>query len=165
MKEVIDVKTKSGLNIFRHEPSPLNNNNKKFAKIMTKKSIKTNGSAKTSRPNRTTTLSAQVAISRTEKGMDHVQVLPDDPCEGLLKPFSGCGHAQLQSDGTFEFTRKRRIRQKPVLKLKHSSVSYSSDGYDRYVFVLPNAQRDEFAKLLKEESALAIKFIKTEGKA
>ncbi len=160
MKEVIDVKTKSGLNIFRHEPSPLTTKiTKKFAKIMTKKSIKT------SRPNKTTTLSAQVAISRTEKGMDHVQVLPDDPCVGLLKPFSGCGHAQLQSDGTFEFTRKRHIRQKPVLKLKHSSVSYSADGYDRYVFVLPNAQRDEFAKLLKEESALAIKFIKTEGKA
>ena len=31
---------------------------------------------------KTTTLSAQVAISKTESGMDYVQVLPDNPRVG-----------------------------------------------------------------------------------
>lgn len=114
---------------------------------MNKKSIKT------------TTLNAQMAISKTETGMDIVQVLPDNPCVGLVKPFSGKGHGQLMSDGTFDFIRKLRKRGKPVLKLLHSSISYGKDGYDRYILVLPNGQRDEFAKILKEESALAIKFM------
>lgn len=108
---------------------------------------------------KTTTLSAQMAISKTETGMDLVQVLPDNPCVGQVKPFSGKGHGQLMNDGTFEFTHKPRKRGKPVLKLLHSSISYGKDGNDRYILVVPNGQRDEFAKILKEESALAVKFM------
>ena len=37
---------------------------------MTKKSIKT------------TTLSAQVAVSKSDEGMDYVQVMPDNPATG-----------------------------------------------------------------------------------
>ena len=114
---------------------------------------------------KTITLNAQVTISRTEKGVDYIQVIPDDPCEGLVKPFSGIGYGQLLSTASFDFTRKKRVRCKPVLRLKHSSVSFGADGYDRYVFVLPNEQREEFAKLLKEESVLAIKFLKDIKKA
>ena len=33
------------------------------------------------------TLSAQVAVTETESGMDYVQVLPDNPCVGMVKPF------------------------------------------------------------------------------
>ena len=33
---------------------------------------------------KTTTLSAQIAISKTETGMDYVQVLPDNPCTFLV---------------------------------------------------------------------------------
>ena len=108
---------------------------------------------------KTTTLSAQIAISKTETGMDYVQVLPDNPCVGQVKPFSGNGHAQLQNDGTFDFVRKQRKRHKPVLKLLHSCISYGRDGYDRYIMVLPSEQRGEFARILKEESAMAIKFM------
>ena len=46
---------------------------------MTKKSIKT------------TTLSAQVAVSKSDEGMDYVQVMPDNPRVGLVQPFSGWG--------------------------------------------------------------------------
>ena len=109
--------------------------------------------------NKTTTLSAQMTISKTETGMDLVQVLPDDPCVGQVKPFSGKGHGQLMNDGTFEFVRKPRKHYKPVLKLLHSSISYGRDGFDRYTLILPNGQREEFAKILKDESALAIKFM------
>ena len=35
--------------------------------------------------NKTITLNAQMVISRSENGVDLVQVLPDNPCEGLLK--------------------------------------------------------------------------------
>jgi len=108
---------------------------------------------------KTTTLSAEVAISKTETGMDYVQVMPDNPCVGLLKPFCGWGRGQLLSNGAFDFLRKIRIRKKPELKLKHSSLSYGQDGLDRYLFHLPNGQRDEFAKLLLKEVMQAIKFM------
>ena len=109
---------------------------------------------------KTTTLNAQMVISKTESGMDLIQVLPDDPREGLVMPFSGSGHAQLQSNASFDFVRKRRIRKKPVLKLLHSSLSYGQDGMDRYVFYLPAEQRGEFWRLLKKESAVAAEFMK-----
>jgi len=109
--------------------------------------------------NVTTTLSALVAVSKTETGMDYVQVMPDDPRVGLVKPFHGRGYGQMLSNGTFDFMRKQKKRGKPILKLQHSSVSYGNDGYDRYVFTLPNEQRAEFAKLLKQESLKVIKFM------
>ena len=79
---------------------------------------------------KTTTLSAQVAISKTESGMDYVQVLPDNPRVGIAKPFNGWGKAQLLSNGVFDFIRKVRTRVKPILKVLHSILSYSRDGYD-----------------------------------
>ena len=100
-----------------------------------------------------------MAISKTETGMDYVQVMPDNPRVGLLKPFCGWGRGQLLSNGAFDFLRKIRIRKKPELKLKHSSLSYGQDGLDRYLFYLPNGQRDEFAKLLLKEVMQAIKFM------
>ena len=101
----------------------------------------------------TITLSAQVAISKCENQMEYVQVLPENPRKGLVKPFSGRGHGQMMDDGTFDFVRKRRIKRKPVLKLPHTSLSFGADGYDRCTFVLPSEQRHEFARLLKQEIA------------
>jgi hypothetical protein len=109
--------------------------------------------------NKTKTLSAQVAVSKTESGMDYVQVMPDNPCAGQVEPFSGNGHGQLLDNGTFDFVRRRRVRRKPILKQLHSSISYGQDGIDRYVFYLPAEQRDEFAKILKRESQVAAKFM------
>lgn len=113
---------------------------------------------------KTTTLSAQVVISKTETGMDCVQVIPDDPRVGVVKPFSGMGRGQLLSSGIFDFIRKIRIRKAPVLKLKHSSLSYGQDGIDRYLFYLPNGQRREFAKLLLKEVMQLIKYLNNQEK-
>ena len=119
---------------------------------------------------KTTTFNAQVAVSKTESGMDYLQVLesgmdylqvlPDNPRVGIAKPFCGWGKAQLLSNGVFDFIRKVRSRVKPILKLLHSSLSYGRDGFDRYVFVLPSDQRDEFAKLLARDVAKLMKFLK-----
>ena len=43
---------------------------------------------------KTTTLSGQMVISKTESGVDMVQGLPDNPVPGLVEPFSGMGHKQ-----------------------------------------------------------------------
>ena len=107
----------------------------------------------------TTTLSALVAVSKTETGMDYVQVMPGNPQVGLVMPFHGKGYGQMLSNGTFDFVRIPKRKAKPVLKLSHSSVSFGKDGYDRYTFTLPNEQRAEFAKLLKQESLKVIKFM------
>ena len=112
------------------------------------------------RKTRAITLNAQMTISKTKSGMDLVQVMPDNPCEGIVKPFSGNGHAQLLSDASFDFVRKKRIRRKPELKQLHSSLSYGQDGFDRYTFYLPAEQRDEFASLLKKEAAVAVAYMK-----
>lgn len=100
-----------------------------------------------------------MVISKTESGMDYVQVMPDNPRVGLFKPFCGWGRGQLLSNGSFDFLRKIRIRKKPELKLKHSSLSFGHDGFDRYIFYLPSGQRYEFAKLLLKEVMQAIKFM------
>lgn len=109
--------------------------------------------------NKTTTLSALVAVSKTESGMDYVQVMPDNPCVGKVEPFHGLGYGQMLSNGSFDFTRRSKRRGKPVLKLPHSSISYGRDGIDRYTFYLPNEQRGEFCRLLRQESAKAAKFM------
>lgn len=113
---------------------------------------------------KTTTLNALVAVSKTETGMDYVQVMPDDPRVGLVKPFCGWGRGQMLSNGSFDFLRKTRVRRKPELKLKHSSLSFGQDGTDRYIFCLPSAQRDEFAKLLLKEALEASKFMNKSDK-
>ena len=102
-----------------------------------------------------TTLSALVAVSETETGMDYVQVMPTNPRVGLVKPFCGMGRGQLLSNGTFDFLRRKRIRRKPVLRLPHSTVSYGLDGYDRFIFWLPSEQREDFCRLLRNEATLA----------
>jgi hypothetical protein len=104
---------------------------------------------------RTVTLEALVAVTKTETGMDYVQVMPDTPSVGLVAPFHGMGYGQMLSNGSFDFIRKPRKRRKPVLKLPHSSVTYGADGYDRFVYVLPSEQRGEFGHLLRDEAAMA----------
>ena len=104
---------------------------------------------------KTVTLNALVAVSKSENGMDYVQVMPTNPRGGVVTPFHGTGYGQLLSNGTFDFTRRKRIRRKPLLKLPHSSVSFGEDGFDRYVFVLPSEQRDEFCRLLRNEATQA----------
>ena len=108
---------------------------------------------------KTTTLNALVAVSKTETGMDYVQVMPTNPRAGLVEPFHGRGYGQLLSNGTFDFVRKKNIRRKPVLKLPHSSVSYGEDGYDRFTFTLPSGQREEFCRLLRNEATQAGLFV------
>lgn len=109
----------------------------------------------------TITLSAEVAVSKTETGMDYVQVMPDHPRAGQTEPFHGMGYGQMLSNGTFDFVRKPRKRRKPALKLPHGSLSFGEDGMDRFVFMLPNEQRSEFAMLLLQESATAMEYIRS----
>ena len=108
---------------------------------------------------KTTTLSAMVTVSRTEKEMDYVQVIPDNPCAGMVTPFCGRGKGQMLSDGHFEFVRKPRKHRKPVLRLTYGTVSFGVDGYDRFTFVLPSTRRGEFAELLQEEASIAVDFM------
>ena len=107
-------------------------------------------------------LDAIVSVSNTESDMDFVQVMPTNPRKGLVKPFSGQGHGQMLSDGTFDFVRRRRIRRLPVLKLPHSSVSYGEDGFDRYTFTLPSEYRGLLPKLLRAEAKVAAEYVEHE---
>ena len=109
-----------------------------------------------------TTLRAMLAISKTETGMDYVQVLPENPSKGLVEPFRGMGYGQLLSNGSFDFIRRHKRRRKPVLKLAHSSVSFGADSFDRFTFTLPSEQRAEFSRLLLDEATEAGKALKVE---
>ena len=108
---------------------------------------------------KTITMEALVAVSKTESGMDYVQVLPDNPSVGMVEPFHGMGYGQMLSNGTFDFIRKKRVHKEPELRLKHSSVSFGNDGYDRYIFTLPSDMRGMFAKLLRQEARKAGAFV------
>ena len=112
---------------------------------MTKKSIKT------------TTLSAQVAVSKSDEGMDYVQVMPDNPRVGLVQPFSGL------SNGSFDFLRKVRHKKKPELKGDYVSLSFGDDGNDRVTFVVPAELRIDLPKILRKGMTKVIKHLTEKG--
>ena len=103
---------------------------------------------------KTVTLNAQVAISKTETGMNHVQVLPDNPCAGQVESFRGLGYGQMLSTGTFEFTRHKVARSQAVtlLKLPHSKVSQCKDGTHRFTFIVKDEEMENFCHWLMHES-------------
>lgn len=109
---------------------------------------------------KTTTLTAQVVVSKMETGTDHVQVMPDDPCVGLVEPFRGLGYGQMLSTGMFEFTRHRipRSQAEQELRLPHSSISKCKDATRRFTFIVHEHELSEFARWLKSEAAQAIAY-------
>ena len=113
--------------------------------------------------NKTTTLSALVAVSKTESDMDYVQVMPDDPHVGLVEPFHGLGYGQMLSNGSFDFVRKKRIRRKPEMKSDYVSLSFSPDGYDRVIFAVPSEMRAELPQVLKKGIKAVIKYLVEKG--
>ena len=113
--------------------------------------------------NKTTTLSATVAVSKTEMGMDYVQVMPDDPRVGLVEPFHGMGYGQMLSNGSFDFVRKKRTRRKPEFKDDFLSLSFCQDGFDRLVFVVPSGMRAELPKVLMKGIKAVIKYLIAKG--
>ena len=112
---------------------------------------------------KTTTLSAQVAVSKSESGMDYVQVLPDNPRVGLVEPFHGSGYGQMLSNGSFDFIRKHRVRRKPELKKDYVSLSFCADGFDRVVFVVPSEMRAELPQILGKGVKAVIKYLIEKG--
>ena len=108
---------------------------------------------------KTTTLEAMVSISKTETGMDYVQVLPDNPRVGLVEPFHGMGYGQLLHNGTFDFTRRKRQEGKPELKTGYCSLSFCRDGNDRLTFTLPSEMRADFNRLLQKDVYKVVKYM------
>ena len=99
---------------------------------------------------KTTTLSAQVAITKTECGMNMVQGLPDDPCPGQVEPFHGRGKCQVFNNGAFEFVQEKRLRGKPELKVDYGSLSFCTDGNDRVIFTVPAEMRADMPEILRK---------------
>ena len=112
---------------------------------------------------KTTTLNAQVAVSKTECGMDYVQVLPDNPRVGLVMPFHGMGYGQMLSNGSFDFIRRKRKRGKPELKVEYGSLSFCSDGNDRVIFTVPAEMREELPKVLRKGMKEIVNYLIKEG--
>ena len=112
---------------------------------------------------KTTTLSAQVAVTKTECGMNIVQALPDNPCPGQVEPFHGRGSCQMFNNGAFEFVQEKRLRGKPELKVDYGSLSFSSDGNDRVVFTVPAEMRAELPKVLRKGIKEIINHLKKKG--
>ena len=109
--------------------------------------------------NKTIIINGMMAVTKSESGLDYVQVLPDNPSVGLVKPFSAKGRGQLLSNGTFDFIRKKRRRNKPELRLKFSTLSYGPDGLDRFLVMTPCEMRDELPAILAEDSADGVKYL------
>ena len=109
--------------------------------------------------NKTITINGMMAVTKSESGLDYVQVLPDNPSVGLVKPFSAIGRAQLLSNGTFDFIRRKCRRNKPELRLKFSTLSFGQDGWDRFIVMTPSEMRDELPAILTEDSVDAVKYL------
>ena len=112
---------------------------------------------------KTTTLSAQVAVSKTESGMDYIQVLPDNPRVGMIEAFHGFGYGQMLSNGSFDFVRKVRHRGKPELKFDYGSLSFCTDGFDRVIFTVPEEMRADMPEILRKGIKKMINHLKKKG--
>ena len=112
---------------------------------------------------KTTTLSAQVAVTKTECGMNIVQALPDNPCPGQVEPFHGRGSCQMFNNGAFEFVQEKRLRGRPELKVDYGSLSFSSDGNDRVIFTVPAEIRAILPKVLRKGINEIINHLKNKG--
>ena len=82
-------------------------------------------------------------------------------CEEVrMEPFCMNARVQVMRDGNMYVSQlPKRKRHKPVLKLPHGSLSFGEDGMDRFIFVLPSEQREEFVKLLGKEAQEAISYL------
>jgi hypothetical protein len=112
---------------------------------------------------KTTTLSALVAVSKSENDMDYVQVIPDNPRVGLVQPFSGWGKGQLLNNGSFDFIRKKRMRGKPELQAGYVSLSFCADGFDRVTFTVPSELRAKLPTILRKDSLKVINHLIKKG--
>jgi len=114
---------------------------------------------------KTTTLTAQVAVTKMESGMDHVQVLPDDPRVGQVEAFRGLGYGQMLSTGSFEFTRHKIVRSQAIteLKLPHSSISRCKDHTRRFTFIVQETDLENFSCWLMEEAPQAAAYVQKFG--
>ena len=116
---------------------------------------------------KTTTLGAMMAVSKTQNGMDYVQVMPENPVPGQVEAFRGLGYGQMLSTGSFEFTRHKIPRSQAVtwLKLPHSSISECKDNTLRFTFIVKEEELDSFCRWLKEEAPEAADFVSLELKS
>jgi hypothetical protein len=112
---------------------------------------------------KTTTLSALVAVSKSENDMDYVQVIPDNPRVGLVEPFSGWGKGQLLNNGSFDFIRKKRMRGKPELQAGYVSLSFCADGFDRVTFTVPSELRAKLPTILRKDILKVINHLIKKG--
>ena len=112
---------------------------------------------------KTKTFNAQVAVSKTESGMDYVQVLPDNPRVGMIEAFHGFGYGQMLSNGSFDFVRKVRHRGKPVFKVDFGSLSFCLDGNDRVIFTIPADMRADMPKVLRKGIKEIINYLIKKG--
>ena len=112
---------------------------------------------------KTTTLSAQVAVTKTECGMNIVQALPDNPCPGQVEPFHGRGSCQMFNNGAFEFVQEKRLRGKPELKVDYGSLSFCTDGNDRVIFTVPAEMRAQLPKVLRKGIKEIINYLIKKG--
>ena len=110
---------------------------------------------------KTTTLTAQMTVCKMETGMDHVQVLPDNPCVGQVEAFRGLGYGQMLSTGSFEFTRHQIVRSQAIIekRMPHSSLSTCIDRTRRFTFIVHESDLENFSRWLMEEAPQAAEFI------
>lgn len=124
-----------------------------FAKIMIKKANK--------KVVKTTTLSATMAVSKGETGLDLVQVLPDNPCIGQVDSFRGLGYGQMLSTGSFEFVRHQIPHSKAemLLRLPHCTTSKCKDRTHRLTFIVKDNELENFCRYLLEEVPQVVTFM------
>ena len=111
---------------------------------------------------KTTTMSATMSVCEMkESGTNYVQVLPDEPCAGRVKPFRGLGYGQLLSSGTFEFTRHSlpRSQAETLLRLPHCTVSKCKDKTHRVTFIVRDGELRNFCRYLMEEIPQVLSFM------
>jgi hypothetical protein len=128
------------------------------SRFKTQNKMKTNNKL-----NKTVTVNGMMAVTKSELEMDYVQFLPDNPSIGQTDAFCGRGLGRLLSNGSFEFTRTKRLRHKPEFKGGYASLSFGADGNDRVTIVVPNELRAQLPTILRKGICPIIKHLQKKG--
>jgi len=99
------------------------------------------------------TLNGMMVFSKTSNGLN---IADFECCEDVnLRPYTAKCKVQRMRDGNMYITElKKRIRNKPIFREDHSSLSLGRDGVYHFTFRLPAALVEQLPEKLAHEALM-----------
>ena len=112
---------------------------------------------------REVTLDGMMTFGKSEHGL-HQADFHNYEGNTEVEPFRGLCHVQIMRGGDMyvdEVKKKNRVRSNPLISLENSTLSLGKDHIYRFIFLLPEAQKEEIPeRLIQQAKEAAVMFDK-----